>query len=75
MCPFESALTDTPTFNRGEWFSRYDPISSSSKHPTILTIPGDASSDDASRASIAAKQHNLSSILPAKMNSLSSPPS
>src|ERR1700722_20854770 len=51
------------------------PISSSSKHPTILMMPGELSSEDASSASIAAQEQSLSSMRPAKINSLSKPPS
>ena len=66
---------------------RREPISSSSNRPTILMMPlaSDVSPpspprldvvfDEAMRASMAEKEHNLSSRRPPKMNSLSRPPS
>lgn len=66
---------------------RREPISSSSNRPTILMMPLTSGVsppspprlevvfDEAMRASIAEKAHNLSSMRPAKMNSLSRPPS
>ena len=53
-----------------------EPISSSSKQPTIFRMPSSVLSEvEARRASMAAKEQSLSSMRGAKMNSLSRPPS
>lgn len=53
-----------------------EPISSSSKQPTSLMVPESTSEPlDEINASMAAKEHSLSSTRPAKMNSFSKPPS
>ena len=55
---------------------RREPISSSSKQPTsFMVLVEVGESLEARRASMAEKEQSLSSTRPAKMNSLSSPPS